>query len=137
MYAALAELEANTGVLNSQILVDGLAALKRRIHSEIGAMQSKIAFKNEPTKSEIPNNGKSIEVKVKCCSGNGVAINIKIDVNNTVYDLKSKIDARQGVPPDQQRLLFGHKILEDDHTLNNYNIKNGSVLVMMLHLRGC
>lgn len=131
MYAALAELETNTGVFNSQILVDELAALKRRIHSEIEAMQSKIAFKNEPTESEIPNNdGKSIEVKVRFLPGNEVKF--KIDVNSTVYDLKSKIEERLCFSPGGRALRFGTKTLEDGHTLNDYNITDGSVLEMAI-----
>jgi len=56
--------------------------------------------------------------------------------SNTVLEFKNRIVDREGIPPDQQRLVFAGKELEDDHTLGHYGIYSGAVLHLVLRLRG-
>jgi len=55
---------------------------------------------------------------------------LKVDVepSNTLEDVKAKIQIMEGVPPDQQRLMFGGKQLNDQRILSDYEIKEGDLL---------
>ena len=66
----------------------------------------------------------------------GKVINVELLPTNTIFTVKAQIQEQEGIPPNQQRLIFAGMQLEDTRTLLSYGLRNEAVLHLVLRLRG-
>ena len=119
---------------DQQRLIGGCNYDGKRCQLEDGVTLSDYNIQNQSTLHLVLRLRGGPCIYVKTLTGKTIAIGAK--ASDTINHVKSQLQDKEGITPDQQKLSFAGKPLADPHTLSDYDIQDGSTLGLLLRSRG-
>ena len=86
--------------------------------------------------SPAPPPAPSVDISVSVKMLTGQTILVDTNTADTVEEMKLKVQDKEGIPPDQQRIIHTGLRLLDARTLSSYKIEDGTILHLNIRLRG-
>ncbi|KAF2802084.1 ubiquitin-domain-containing protein [Mytilinidion resinicola] len=118
------------------LTTNGCLALQTAVHPLASYSSNNINTPTTPTNASTPPQLQGLEPPALSTQHPlYLSLNHQQDANQ-VSRIKERVEEKEGIPPAQQRLIFGGKQMADDKTAAEYNLEGGATLHLVLALRG-